>query len=84
MLVDEDAAIDIDVGIVEKSCLRVNTDPDCDNIATHNVTAACHDGFNLRCAEKLFDVFSENQLYASFSKIFSEELRDLGRAFSFS
>src|SRR5262249_834661 len=79
-LVDEDAVVYLDAAIVKETDFWVNTDSDCDKIAGHNFAAVRHDGFDPCCAGKLFDLFSENQLYAAFSKIFGEEFAGLARA----
>src|SRR5262249_41988256 len=80
LLIDKDAAVYLDPAIVEKPCFWVNPDSDCDKIAGHDFATVCHDGFDLCCTGKLFDLFFENKLYASLPKILGKKFRDLGRA----
>ncbi len=79
ILVDPNAAVQIDAAAAKKSHFRVNTDANCNNIAGHRSAAACDDTFDSRCSGKLFDGFSENQLYSPCHIMFSEELGDLRR-----
>jgi hypothetical protein len=58
----------------------VNANRNRNHVAGHNFAAVRHDTFDLRCAGKRFDLFYENQLYASVCKILSEKFGYLGRA----
>ncbi len=80
ILVDPNAAVHIDAAVAEKSNFRVNTDSNCNNIGGHCSAAACNDAFDPRRSGKLFDAFSENQLYSPRPIMFGEELGDLRRA----
>jgi hypothetical protein len=79
VLVDEDAIIQIDAAIAEKANFRANPNSNCNNIAGYSFAAACYDAFDLCCARKLSDLFSENEINAACSEILGEEIGDLRR-----
>ena len=79
LLVDENAIVYINAAVAEKPDFRVNTDCNCDNIAECGLATARDDPFDPCRAGKLFDIFSEHQVYAARCKIFSKEPGDLRR-----
>src|SRR6202022_3868609 len=73
LLVDENAIVYINAAVAKKPDFRVNTDCNCDNIAGYGLTTARDDPFDPCRAGKLFDIFSEHQVYAARCKIFSKK-----------
>ena len=79
VLVDDDAFIQTEVTVAEKSGCRMNADTNSGDIAGNQSPGAGHYPLDFRGAAKLHDRFAKNELDASCSKILRKELCNLGR-----